>query len=392
MLRRRRAGRGSRVASSGRVRRGGLGRIGCLPVLLVALLGTLVSGGAVRAQCLAPLDEAPAGGAPTGGGQTPFGDAALQESVRAEDGTYLTFPEWYIVYSAQEYASALASDPPSGYPYFRSVGQYWCSYNTVFEWSRRRYPFSAGNHLMLLVIGTSYTAEYAIKGVYENTLGRVTEWLSDGGDTEEDRFNAQLWRDYGTFLEHTPWYRFPFGSKLTGLWSETSAWGSYPIRKWERKLALSAEYAVKASYGGLIGLATGAVYTAYEERTLTWMEQVPPDVLAQVSGARVERQVDASTQLVALPRFREFDKAVVGLARRGARFREFAGNDEIMLTAIAPTSWSSTGLDGQLLFEQPILIDPASKRVAINVPVQSLHRVLVALEEQGVRLEHLYDY
>jgi len=358
----------------------------------VALLGTLVSGGAVRAQCPAPLDEAPAGGAPTGGGQTPFGDAALQESVRAEDSTYLTFPEWYIVYSAQEYAGALMGGPPSGYPYFRSVGQYWCSYNTVFEWARRRYPFSAGNHLMLLVIGTSYTAEYAIKGVYENTLGRVTEWLGDGGDTEEDRFNAQLWRDYGAFLEHTPWYRFPFGSKLTGLWSETSAWGSYPIRKWERKLALSAEYAVKASYGGLIGLATGAVYTAYEERTLTWMEQVPPDVLAQVSGARVERQVDASTQLVALPRFREFDKAVVGLARRGARFREIAGNDEIMLTAIAPTSWSSTGLDGQLLFEQPILIDPASKRVAINVPVQSLHRVLVALEEQGVRLEHLYDY
>ncbi len=86
------------------------------------------------------------------------------------------------------------------------------------------------------------------------------------------------------------------------------------------------------------------------------------------------------------------DETVLELVRCGARFREFAGNDEIMLTAIAPASWSATGVDGQLLFEQPILTDPASKRVAINVPVRSLHRILLALEERGARLEHLYDY
>jgi hypothetical protein len=354
------------------------------------LAGITVSAVAVRVRCPAPAEAGPPAHAATPPG--PFADPALQASVRAEDSTYLTFPEWYIVYSAQEHAAALDVRPPSAYPYFRSVGQYWCSYNTVFEWARRRYPFSAGNHLMLLVIGTSYTGEYLIKGAYENTIGRVSEALSGGATTEEDRFNAQLWREYGAFLEHTPWYEFPFSAKLAALWQETGAWGQHPIRKWERKIALSMEYAVKAAYGKLIGLATGAIYEDYEQRTLTWMDQLPSETLAQVPGARPDRAVDSTTQLVSLPRFREFDRAVLDLTQRGARFRAFAGNEEIMLTAIAPSAWQLSGAEGQLLFEQPILTDPSRKRVAINAPVPDLHRLLLTLEQQGVRLEHLYEY
>ena len=40
---------------------------------------------------------------------------------------------------------------------------------------------------MLLVIGTSYTAELALKGLYENTVGRLTAWISGGALTESRR-------------------------------------------------------------------------------------------------------------------------------------------------------------------------------------------------------------
>ena len=30
---------------------------------------------------------------------------------------------------------------------------------------------------MIYVIGVSYSVEYAIKGFYENTIGRVFEWI-----------------------------------------------------------------------------------------------------------------------------------------------------------------------------------------------------------------------
>jgi hypothetical protein len=107
------------------------------------------------------------------------------------------------------------------------------------------------------------------------------------------------------------------------------------------------------------------------------------------------RSVDSGTELVALPRFKEYDRAGVGLARAGARFRAFAGNDDVLLTAVAPSSWTAGLVEGagaQLLFEQAGLTDRSTKRVALSVPVAALHRVLPALESDGARLEHLYDY
>jgi hypothetical protein len=360
-------------------------RIGCLPLPLALLVvaGLAVAAVAVRTGCPAPPDVA--AGAP---GAAPAAAGLPAEAVRAEDSTYLTFPEWYIVYSAQEYAAALAPARPSAFPYFRSIGQYWCSYNTVFEWARRRYPFSAGNHLMLVVIGTSYTAEYAGKGAYENTLGRVTEWLA-GAETEEDAFAREVARDYGAFLVHTPWYKFPFSARLAALWQRTSLWGSQPVRKWERKLVLSGEYGIKAAYGWLIGRAV-AVYGPAPERTLALVDDLPE--LGQGQEIEIEVVRQGSPHVVALPRYREFTRTVLGLIRAGGTFVAFAGNDEIMLTAIAPRDWGYALPDGQPLFEQVILTEPERKRVAVNAPVRALHRIVQGLEAQGVRIEHLYDY
>src|SRR5437870_5113789 len=51
--------------------------------------------------------------------------------ARREDQTYLTLPEWYIVYSADEYAAFLAQNRPSGFPYFRAAWQFWQAYDDV---------------------------------------------------------------------------------------------------------------------------------------------------------------------------------------------------------------------------------------------------------------------
>jgi hypothetical protein len=57
----------------------------------------------------------------------------IPEYARPEDLTYLTLPEWYIVYSTDEYAAFIAQNPPSQFPHFRAVGQYWQSYADVCE-------------------------------------------------------------------------------------------------------------------------------------------------------------------------------------------------------------------------------------------------------------------
>jgi hypothetical protein len=324
--------------------------------------------------------------------------AALSDYGRREDQTYLTLPEWYIVYSADEYAAFIAKNPPSQFPYFGAIGQYWGSYYDVCAVTRERYPFNTDYHLTLAVIGASFTIENIAKGIYENTLGRATEWLSfdppltDGVLTEEDAYARQVAQDYGDFIHTIPWYEFPFDQKLAGLWESMSLWGPNGIRKWERKLALSLEYGLKSIYGQLIRQGTQAAYAPEELEIQLWAEGVSEAVLQGEPEIRVVKVINEQAAIIAVPRYEEFTHIMPRLARAGVRFVEIAGNDEILVTALAPADWEYTLPAGEFLFAMEILTQPELKRVAVKVPVKSLHAVLTGLEDSGVKIEHVYDY
>jgi hypothetical protein len=318
--------------------------------------------------------------------------AGLSDYARKEDQTYLTLPEWYIVYSADEYAAFIASNPPSRFPYFRAIGQFWQSYYDVCAVTRERYTFNSGYHLSLAVIGTSFTAENIVKGLYENTIGRATEWLSSSELTEEDVYARLVAAEYGTFLHTIPWYEFPFGARLGELWSTTPLRGPNAIRKWERKVALSLEYGSKAIYGWLIRLGTQSVYSAEDLEIQAWAEGISAEMLRQEPRLRIVKSIDDRAAIVAIPRYEAFTQIIPRLAQQGVRFVEIAGNDVILITVLAPRDWEYTLEDGKLLFAMPILTQPERKRVAVQAPVDSLDRVLRALEDSPATLEHIYDY
>src|SRR5262249_58144350 len=51
---------------------------------------------------------------------------------------------------------------------------------------------------------TSFTVEYGLKGLYEKTVGRLTEWIAGNEMTDEDHYAALLAREYGTFVRKPP--------------------------------------------------------------------------------------------------------------------------------------------------------------------------------------------
>ena len=84
------------------------------------------------------------------------------------------------------------------------------------------------------------------------------------------------------------------------------------------------------------------------------------------------------------------------LVTDGVRFVEIAGNDEIMLTVLAPRDWKPAPDQGDLLFAMPILTQSDRSRHALRVPVAALHTVVGSLTRppasDAVTLEHIYDY
>ena len=324
-------------------------------------------------------------------GETLRATAGVPNYVREGSATFLTLPEWYILYSTEEYAAFVATQPPSHFPWVRSIAQFWRTYAAACRATRRAYAFEPGVHLMLGVIGVSFSAEQAVKGAYETTLGRVAEWVG-GHDTEEDAFARRTVQEYGRFMHTVPWYEFPFGTKLRALWRETPLRGAHVVRKWERRGFLSAEYGTKAVYGRVIRGATGTVYAPEGLQVNAWAQDVPDAVFADGRVKKV-RTLGPRSFIVALPRYEQFTGVALDLVRRGARFRDIAGNDVIVLTVLAPPD-AGRGLPPQagVVFEEPVLTSPRVRRLAVRTSVGVLRETIAALEARGATIEHLYDY
>lgn len=337
----------------------------------IALLGTLSLGG-LRAQT---------GYQPTVG----------PEHVRGVEQTLLTFPEWFLVFSPAEYAAFTASEPPSEFPFYGHLGQFWQSYAAVTaEVNRRDLDLNPGYHLMIMVIGVSTSVEYALRSAYEMLVGRITAMLALE-PTAEDRYAAQAAQDYVDFIRVQPWYEFDFASKLRGLWTETGYAGPDQWRKWERKFVLSTEYGVKMLYGQLIKLATGTVYDAPLPVTAIVVRPVPaPD--PSLPELKILKVLPDGRAIITVPRYEAFTTYAHALAAKMIFFEEIAGNRSLILVSLHTQPDWVPAVDAPVLFTQPILTEPGTQRVAVMIAVSSLSAKLRLWKTQGVQVEHIFDY
>lgn len=312
-----------------------------------------------------------------------------REYRRPADQTYLTFPEWFLVHSPDEYAAHVADHSPSTFPFLGHVGQLWSSYGEVIDATRDHEP-NPGYHMMILVIASSTTVEYAIRAGYETLVGRLAEVAQTGETVSEERFGAQVAREYVDFIEVDPWYEFDFLHALTQLWTEVPLTGPDMLRKLERRYALTTEYVVKAGYAWLIEAGTRASYEPASPVTAVVVEDLPRRIPAEVELERL-REFGDGAMLITLPRYAAFGRQATALAREGATFQEVAGNSgAILVSARAPRGWSARREDVRMV--QPILTEPDEERVVFEVPVARLAELLLLVDSPELKLEHVYDF
>lgn len=321
----------------------------------------------------------------------------LAEKVRAEipgyerpeESTYLTYPEWAIVYAAREYAGFVRDHRESGFPYWSYVGRFWQDYAMVIRASSP-YPFNFANHQMLAIIGTSHTIEHVIQWAYENTVGRVTEWTS-ARPVAVDAYQAQVASEYAAFLDQVPWYQFPYAEKRAGLWALEAAAGDDQTRTWERKLAFGAAYSIKQGYADLIKSALAATSDAAFLDIHVWAKGPVGEATRNESDTALERDFGPDGTVFVTKRYQVFTEMIPRLIEKGVTFVEIGGNDEIMVTVLSDGALAMP--EGtRSLFTYALPADPAQRRTGLIVGVRQLHTALPALAASGARLEHVYDY
>ena len=133
---------------------------------------------------------------------------------RPEARTYLTYPEWHIVYAYEGYAEALKNGNPQDFPYAKSVFGFWSSLCALTKEADTLGKAGFNAKSTIYTIGVSFTLEMAAKALYEETIGRIASWA---GPSPQDETEAEMAAEYAEFLQQIPWYKFDFDAWVEKL-------------------------------------------------------------------------------------------------------------------------------------------------------------------------------
>jgi hypothetical protein len=318
-----------------------------------------------------------------GGAKMPPGLSTVPVAARRPEArTWLTYPEWHIVYSAESVGQYLRKGGrPSGYDYGADVAGFWRSYCAINRIAGAQ-PGAADAKQMIYVIGISFTVEMAVKAGWEATIGRVSERLG-GWHSPEDRYAAGVQQRYGAFMHEVPWYGFDFVGALAGLWSTHGAWSI--VRRPERRVALSAEYGIKAVYAKGIG-ALAAMQP--DATTLVMTVNASPQAIAAVDPRLHPLAAGNGRTRVSAPRYGQFTDLLFKLAEHRLEVESIAGNRTIFMTVLAPTK----AVPSAALLAMPLGDRPGWSRYGVTLPVTELTARIAAVRASGATIEHVYDY
>lgn len=307
--------------------------------------------------------------------------------MRPPDQTFLTSPEWFLVFSPAEQADYFKQHTSTTFPYVTHIKQMWGGYSAVNDQIKDTFPYNTGYHVMIMVIAGSTTVEYGIKAVYETVMGRLTDTKTNATMTAEDQFNAAYEQRYVKFIEALPWYQFDFVAELKNLWSNISLTGPHFLRKLERRYYLTTELLVKSGYGWLIGLATQSAYEEASLKTRVVVDKTP----AANSMATSLQTLPNGKVLAYLPRYALFAQSASALAAQGINFEEIAGNKGAIMVSVLNDKPLRLA-NFKVIFTQPLATKPHVNRTVLVTTVSNLSSTLKMLRHDDVLIEHVYDY
>lgn len=347
-----------------------------LAVLLVSVLLLVSPAIYVEAFCHAPVSD--------DGYRPLIHDPARQ---RREANTYLTYPEWHIVYAYDGMAETLKTGDEFQMDTWSAIRDFWVADCALTRIADAHGGADADTRAMVATIGVSFTLEMGLKAAYEETVGRAAAWWRGNEKTPQDLIARDMAIDYAAFLRQIPWYKYPFQAALDNL-AASKADGS--LRGYERKLALGTEWRAKIAYAGAIAAAVEA--TGEAQLTISSVVSgLNEEALARISDTRIIA-VTPDGALIETPRYDRFTHILQDIAKAGGTIREIAGNDDIMVSFTIPEGAKEGDLPQGNQIARLKRTSFASERLLLSVKVTDLADLLRRWPLGDPGVEHVFDY
>ena len=314
----------------------------------------------------------------------------VKDYEKKPDNTYLGIPEWYIVYSADEYASVLKNNLPSNFNYKQAVKDYWSQYDKVLESTASSTNNNQDYLSVLKVIGVSFTVENYIKYFYENTIGKLSEKVASNKKVSEDYFAADMNADYAKFIYDYPWYDFKYFNYLKKLWNLENIYEKQEytfgqnIRSVERKLILSLELLIKSGYSKIISYVTHAKFGVQDD--------VIDAIISRDKKSILDK--DKKLEIVNANHYHPFTKKLLQemdssiAASSNFEILEIAGNKKINFVYYDVTGSVAVESTKEILRDNQLGAD----MITVEIETKNIYEVYKNMKEKKLEILHFYDY
>jgi ubiquinone/menaquinone biosynthesis C-methylase UbiE len=223
--------------------------------------------------------------------------------------------------------------------------------------------------------------------------------------TAPEWYNVDSSQEYGKFIEHTPFYNFPYLNNVKNYWKIFN-------NSWRVARSKQGTLALLTSPYTLMSIFIGAFMTIeYSAKALiSWpiraMYNVDPspikvlieDPLHEISNvdARInllKEYSGTSFALVELPRNKEFFQIIEKLEKSEITLQEIAGQKEILVKVLVSDNHSIPELEGcRQEYRWKVPTKPSHSFIALTVDATKLKNVLKSLKQQDIQILHIHDF
>ena len=305
----------------------------------------------------------------------------IGEYKRAKDQTFLTTPEWWIVWNSQDYAHFIKENGSYKFPYFKSMQTLT---NVYLNSLLRTSGINLGYNFMDITLLTFQNTEYFWKGAFDKTVVKKNH-------TNPHIVEAQ--KKYGEFINHTPFYDFPYGEVLKEF-EEVNE-----INDREASL-FRTEYKIKAK---ITPFFRGGSKQAYGEET-EFIHMIVKDSEDQVCDVdpRIEIvETFSNIKVLRVPRYKPFNEILLKIAKTSILVEEIAGNSEIQMAVESSSSHRDEFAElcaeegiCKILNEVPSVIASGPVRTLFEIKVDSLNQLdeKISQVDESAFIKHFFDY
>lgn len=225
--------------------------------------------------------------------------------------------------------------------------------------------------------------------------------------TSPEWHNVDVSQEYASFIEHTPFYEFPYMKSIQSYWDVfgksfiaakkrkgffATAFSPYTLMNVFVGVTMSLEYSAKS----VMSLPIRALYQGSEDSTLAVLVKDPDNELSTLKPQLKYKPClhDATMKVIEMPRYKAFLPAVKRLASTAIQIYEIAGQKEIQIKICYPKDsvdlQSIEYCNVEYTWQLPTKLDVAY--AAVTVPVNKLLLLVNKLPIYGIEIVYIHDF